>query len=56
MSKLQTAMDDLDDLKNYLYDCEASGDLSENINDQVQELLREARDLLGGEEEDNQAE
>ena len=46
MVTLQDALNDLDDLKSALYDIVEGGLLNENINDQVQELLREAYSLL----------
>lgn len=46
MVTLQDTLNDLDDLKSALYDIVSAGKLNENINDQVQELLREAYDLL----------
>ncbi len=49
MVTLQDALNDLDDLKSALYDIVNGGLLNENVNDQVQELLREAYDLLDGE-------
>lgn len=52
MVTLQDALNDLDDLKSALYDIVNGGLLNENVNDQVQELLREAYDLLD-EEVDN---
>ena len=49
MVTLQDALNGLDDLKSALYDIVNGGLLNENVNDQVQELLREAYDLLDGE-------
>ena len=49
MVTLQDTLNDLDDLKCALYDIVEGGLLDENINDQVQELLREAYDLLDDE-------
>ena len=46
MITLQDALNDLDDLKSALYDLVNANGLDENINDQVQELLREAYYLL----------
>lgn len=46
MVTLQDTLNDLDDLKCALYDVVSAGQLDENINDQVQELLREAYSLL----------
>ena len=46
MVTLTDALNDLDDLKCALYDIVSGGALDENINDQVQELLREAYSLL----------
>ena len=46
MVTLTDALNDLDDLKCALYDIVEGGALDENINDQVQELLREAYGLL----------
>ena len=46
MVTLQDALNDLDDLKSALYDIVNGGLLNENINDQVQELLREAYAML----------
>ena len=46
MVTLTDALNDLDDLKSALYDIVEGGLLNENINDQVQELLREAYSLL----------
>jgi hypothetical protein len=46
MVTLQDTLNDLDDLKCALYDIEAGGGLDDNINAQVQELLREAYYLL----------
>lgn len=46
MVTLTDALNDLDDLKSALYDTVNAGLLAENINDQVQELLREAYSLL----------
>ena len=37
---------DIDDTKSVLYDMVEEGKLNENINDQVQELLREVYSLL----------
>lgn len=52
MVTLQDTLNDLDDLKCALYDIEAGGGLDDNINAQVQELLREAYAMLE-EEVDN---
>ena len=49
MVTLQDALNDLDDLKCALYDLVNAGQLDENINDQVQELLRDAYGTLEGE-------
>lgn len=46
MLTVQAALDDLDDLKSMLYTIVQQGDLDDNINAQVQELLREAYELL----------
>lgn len=37
---------DIDDTKSVLYDMVEEGTLDENVNDQVQELLREVYNLL----------
>ena len=52
MVTLQDVLNDLDDMKSALYDIVNDGQLDENINDQVQELLREVYDMLD-EEVDN---
>lgn len=44
--QLQDVLDDLDDMKSALYTIVDEGNLDRNINDQVQELLREVYDLL----------
>ena len=46
MVTVQDVLNDLDDAKSALYDIVNSGLLDENINDQVQELLREAYSML----------
>ena len=46
MVTVQDVLGDLDDMKSALYDIVEQGALDENINDQVQELLREAYYLL----------
>ena len=46
MPTLEDILGDLDDLKSALYDAQSVGNVDENTCDQVQELLREARDLL----------
>ena len=46
MVTVQDVLGDLDDMKSALYDIVEQGALDENINDQVQELLREAYSLL----------
>ena len=46
MVTLQDTLNDLDDLKCALYDIVEGGNLDENVNDEVQELLREAYRLL----------
>ena len=52
MVTVQDILGDLDDMKSALYDIVDEGKLDDNINAQVQELLREAYDLLD-EEVDN---
>ena len=46
MVTVQDVLNDLDDAKSALYDIVNGGLLDENINDQVQELLREAYNML----------
>ena len=46
MVTVQDVLNDLDDAKSALYDIVNGGLLDENINDQVQELLREAYSML----------
>ena len=46
MDKLASILADLDDLKSALYDLVEEGGLDENVNDQVQELMREAYTML----------
>ena len=46
MNTLDELLADLDDLKSALYTLVEQGALDELKNDQVQELLREARELL----------
>lgn len=46
MFTLSDVLADLDDVKSRLYDLVESGQLDENINDQAQELMREAYGLL----------
>lgn len=46
MVTVQDVLNDLDDAKSALYDMVNGGLLDENINDQVQELLREAYSML----------
>ena len=46
MNTLNELLADLDDFKSALYILVEQGALDENTNDQVQELLREARELL----------
>jgi hypothetical protein len=46
MPTLQDILADLDDLKSALYDLAQAGQLDTNINDQAQELFREAYGLL----------
>ena len=46
MVNVQDILGDLDDMKSALYDIVEGGLLNDNINAQVQELLREAYDLL----------
>ncbi len=46
MITVQDALDDLDDVKSALYTLVEAKQLDANINDQVQELLREAYYLL----------
>ena len=52
MLTLQGVLGELDDMKTDLYVLVDNGQLDDNINAQVQELLREAYDLLD-EEVDN---
>ena len=49
MVTVQDVLNDLDDLKSALYDIVNAGLLDENVNDQVQELLRDAYDQLDAE-------
>ena len=49
MLTVQDVLDTLDDIKSDLYEMVDDGQLKQNINDQVQELLREAYDLLDDE-------
>jgi hypothetical protein len=51
MPTLDEILADLDDLKSALYDCESVGNVSTNICDQAQELLREVYALLEGDVE-----
>lgn len=44
--QLQDLLDTLDDIKSELYELVDDGQLKENINDQVQELLREVYGML----------
>jgi hypothetical protein len=53
MVTVQDALNDLDDLKSALYDIVERGALDENINDQVQELLREVYGMLEEEQEED---
>ena len=46
MLQVQGVLDTLDDVKSELYEIVDSGGLDRNINDQVQELLREAYYML----------
>lgn len=46
MLTVQDALGDLDDLKSMLYTIVDEGNLDDNVNAQVQELLREAYSLL----------
>jgi hypothetical protein len=46
MTALDELLAELDDFKSALYTLVEQGALDENTNDQVQELLREARELL----------
>lgn len=46
--QVQDVLDDLDDMKSALYTIVDEGNLDDNINAQVQELLREAYNLLEG--------
>lgn len=46
MVTVQDVLNDLDDAKSALYAMVNGGLLDENINDQVQELLREAYSML----------
>lgn len=46
MVTVQDVLNDLDDAKSALYDIVNADLLDENINDQVQELLREAYSML----------
>ena len=49
--QLQDLLDTLDDIKSELYELVDDGQLNENINDQVQELLREVYGMLEDEVE-----
>lgn len=51
MLTVQDVLDDLDDMKSALYTIVDEGNLDDNINAQVQELLREAYYLLEEEQE-----
>ena len=44
--QLQDLLDTLDDIKSELYELVDDGQLKENTNDQVQELLREVYGML----------
>lgn len=46
MVTVQDILGDLDDMKSALYDIVEGGLLDDNINAQVQELLREAYNML----------
>jgi hypothetical protein len=46
MTALDELLAELDNVKSSLYTLVEQGSLDENTNDQVQELLREARELL----------
>ena len=46
MLQVQDVLDTLDDVKSELYEIVDCGGLDRNINDQVQELLREAYYML----------
>jgi hypothetical protein len=46
MPTVQDLLADLDDIKSALYTLVEAGQLDENINDQAQELFREAYGLL----------
>jgi hypothetical protein len=48
MHTVEDILGDLDDLKSALYECQEAGNVDENTCDQVQELLREVRELLEG--------
>ena len=48
---IQDVLGDLDDMKSALYDIVEEGRLDDNINAQVQELLREAYGLLEEEQD-----
>ena len=52
MLTVEDVLGDLDDMKSALYEIVEQGGLDDNINAQVQELLREAYNLLE-EEVDN---
>lgn len=52
MVTVQDILGDLDDMKSALYDITERGALDENINDQVQELLREVYGMLEEEQEE----
>jgi hypothetical protein len=53
MVTVQDVLGDLDDMKSALYDIVERGALDENINDQVQELLREVYGMLEEEQEED---
>ena len=46
MVTLQDVLNDLDDMKSALYDIVNGDGLDENVNDEVQELLREVYTML----------
>ena len=48
MPTVEDLLADLDDIKSALYTLVEAGQVDENINDQVQELFREAGYLLEG--------
>jgi hypothetical protein len=52
MVTVQDVLGDLDDMKSALYDMVEEGALDENINDQVQELLREVYGMLEEEQDE----